>query len=87
MVPASYDSTESQNNGGSSVDREKRSDDDTHRREQEAELANVRDSLRNVPELSEERMVEIKDRIKRGYYSRSDVLERIAKRLTRHLTE
>lgn len=51
------------------------------------DLNEARRALQRVPEMSEARMSEIKDRIKRGYYSRSDVLDRIAKRLTRHLVD
>ena len=54
-------------------------------RQQMRDLSRARDVLKNVPELSEERIEEIKDRIKRGYYKRSDVMERIARRISDRL--
>lgn len=54
-------------------------------RQQARDLSRARDVLRNVPEMSEERLEEIKERIKRGYYKRSDVMERIARRISDRL--
>lgn len=72
MAAASYDGT----------DAHKKQRPDADRAD---ELSDARKALHRVPQMSEARMAEIKDRIKRGYYSRPEVLDRIAKRLTRHL--
>lgn len=58
---------------------------DSASQEREEDLTRARDALQSVPEMSEERVAEIRERIKRGYYKRSDVLERIAKRVSDHL--
>ena len=87
MAAASFDGTDSQDDRRTYPDGIRRSKNAVRPARHESDaLANARESLHSVPELSEARMSEIKDRIKRGYYGRSDVLDRIAKRLTRHLT-
>lgn len=53
--------------------------------ERKEDLTRARNALQSVPEMSEERIAEIRERIKRGYYKRSDVLERIAKRVSDRL--
>lgn len=58
---------------------------DSASKERKDDLTRARDALQSVPEMSEERIAEIRERIKRGYYKRSDVLERIAKRVSDHL--
>ena len=96
MAAASYDGTDSHDEPRSNSDRAKPSavynpdgavsDSDGEHADRSGELSEARTALHKVPEMTEERMSEIKKRIKDGYYSRSDVLDRIAKRLTRHLT-
>lgn len=58
---------------------------DSTSKERKDDLTRARDALQSVPEMTEERIAEIRERIKRGYYKRSDVLERIAKRVSDHL--
>lgn len=47
-----------------------------------SELTRARQILRDLPDVSDDRLEEIKDRIRHGYYSRADVLDRIARRLS-----
>ncbi len=44
------------------------------------ELIFARKALGNLPSLSEERIEELADRIKSGYYQQHDVLEKVAQR-------
>lgn len=50
------------------------------------EITFARNALHNVPELSEARTAQIKDRIQSGYYNSGDVIQSIAERLGDELT-
>ena len=51
------------------------------------ELESARDALEAVPELSAERKREIQERIDAAYYSRPEILDKIASRIARDLGE
>ena len=45
------------------------------------EIAFARKALQELPPLSEERLAKIQDRMESGFYSRTDVLQKVADRL------
>ncbi len=62
-------------------DRVEISDDARSAARSSDEVSFARNALQNVPELSEARTEQLKERIQSGYYNSGDVLQTIAERL------
>ncbi len=94
MVAASHDGSESRDQNKSDLRGSSHSEDvgeaenirPFQNERPREDFAEAKSLLHSVPELTDERMAEIKERIKRGYYKRTDVLQRIAKRVTDQLS-
>ncbi len=51
------------------------------------ELERAREALESIPQLSAERKQEIQERIDSAYYSKPEILDKIASRITRDIGE